>query len=521
MSRHPTQRMQQAPLPHIAAIYCRVSSVAQDAADKSSLQTQEAGCRAWAAANGWEVDDALVFRDTHSGEELWERPALTQLRDAAKQRGFALLICHSIDRLSRSPVHLGIVLEECSRLGIAVEFTTEALDDTPEAGLVRYIRGYAAMVENEKRRERCMRAVRAKAERGRPIASGRPPHGYLWADAAKSRLEADAGTAWVLQRLFRDYATGASLRGLATVLTQEHIPTPTTRGRGVWEPTTIRQLLTRSIYWGVPTALRTQAVPVRPDQRSRYARKSRAVPRPPAEQIVLPASIAPALVSPTLAASCQRRLRQNRQLASSIPKHPESALLRGLASCGACGASMHTNTAGHGQTTRYVCKRAIRLRKGTPGHCEPQRLSARAVDAVVWAQISDLLKHPALLRHEVEKLRDGPAPLTADIAAIDARAASIDKKMCSLVDAIALCGEPVARDSLAGRLDLLAKEQRGGARERAALEASLASWQSNYTRLDALHRELDGVAAEIDTWGLCAASHRIARVADARGIAPT
>ena len=64
-----------------AAIYVRVSSSAQEQ-DGSSLETQEAACRRYAAERGYVVDETDVYREVHTGTELWERPALQRLRRA-------------------------------------------------------------------------------------------------------------------------------------------------------------------------------------------------------------------------------------------------------------------------------------------------------------------------------------------------------------------------------------------------------------------------------------------------------
>ncbi len=45
------------------AIYCRVSSAGQE--DNSSLGTQEAACRSYAAERGWVVVE--VYREVHTG----------------------------------------------------------------------------------------------------------------------------------------------------------------------------------------------------------------------------------------------------------------------------------------------------------------------------------------------------------------------------------------------------------------------------------------------------------------------
>src|SRR5258705_13061586 len=91
-----------------AAIYVRVSSVGQEQ-DGTSLQTQEAACRAYALAHGYAVDDDDVYREVFTGTELWERPQLTRLRDLTRRREVGVVIAYAIDRLARDPVHLGVV----------------------------------------------------------------------------------------------------------------------------------------------------------------------------------------------------------------------------------------------------------------------------------------------------------------------------------------------------------------------------------------------------------------------------
>jgi DNA invertase Pin-like site-specific DNA recombinase len=52
-----------------AAIYVRVSDPKQ--ASNYSLPTQEERCRAYAAERGYSV--VQVYRETHTGTQLWER----------------------------------------------------------------------------------------------------------------------------------------------------------------------------------------------------------------------------------------------------------------------------------------------------------------------------------------------------------------------------------------------------------------------------------------------------------------
>ncbi len=56
-----------------AAIYPRVSGTKQE--EGYSLETQDEACRRYAAERGYDV--TAVYREVHTGIELWERPQLT------------------------------------------------------------------------------------------------------------------------------------------------------------------------------------------------------------------------------------------------------------------------------------------------------------------------------------------------------------------------------------------------------------------------------------------------------------
>src|SRR5947208_2767382 len=113
-----------------AAIYVRVSSRGQEQ-EGTSLITQEEYCRAYTAEHGYEVVEDMIFREVHTGTELWERPKLAAMREAVRAREVDLVVAHAIDRLSRDPVHLGVIISEADHAGVPVEFVTEAIDNTP------------------------------------------------------------------------------------------------------------------------------------------------------------------------------------------------------------------------------------------------------------------------------------------------------------------------------------------------------------------------------------------------------
>src|SRR5688572_21684015 len=125
-----------------AAIYVRVSSQQQER-EGTSLETQEAACRRFCDERGFVLTED-VYREVFSGQQLWERRALSRLRDAVRRGDIDVIVCYSVDRLARDAVHLGVIITEAEHAGCAVEFVSEPLDDTPEGQLVRFIKGFAA-----------------------------------------------------------------------------------------------------------------------------------------------------------------------------------------------------------------------------------------------------------------------------------------------------------------------------------------------------------------------------------------
>jgi len=236
---------------HRVAVYCRVSSAGQE--DNSSLATQEQQCRAYAAERGWTV--VGVYREVHSGAELFERPQLTALREAVRRGEADAVVAFALDRVSRNQAHLGFLLSEWDHAGVALGLVTEELVDTPEGRLLQSVRGFVAEVERMKIRERTSRGLRARVEGGKPMVGCRPPYGYRWEGEKKSRLVPDPERAAVVQWIFDAALRGESLRSTAHRLTADMVPTPTGRST-TWSASAIHRMLTNPAYSGKLSAYR-------------------------------------------------------------------------------------------------------------------------------------------------------------------------------------------------------------------------------------------------------------------------
>lgn len=156
MERVPYSRPRhQAPtLPRIAALYCRVSSKAQadDDRHKTSLKTQLAALQMKAAEMGYAIAPEYTYMEAFNGEELIERPELSHLRDDAKERRFAIVLAYNVYALAKNQAHLAILHDEWQRLGVALDFVTEQLEDTPIGRAILALHAFAAEVEGERRK---------------------------------------------------------------------------------------------------------------------------------------------------------------------------------------------------------------------------------------------------------------------------------------------------------------------------------------------------------------------------------
>ncbi len=319
------------------AAYARVSTERQ--AETQTIDRQVERLRAYAAAQGWTLDEARIYRDAgYSGARL-NRPALDRLRDAVARGEVDVLLVTCPDRLARRYAYQVWLLEACERAGCQVVFLDRPPSGDPQDALLLQIRGAVAEYERTLIADRMRRGRLAKLRSGQLLPWTRPPYGYRLdprqpRDPAGVRVE--EGEAAVVRRLFAWYVQeGLTLRAIARRLTAEHLPSPS--GQDRWNTSTVRKLLTNHAYRGIAYGNQLAAVPARrprplvkpagPDGAGRSGRR-----RPPEEWIGV---AVPALVTEELFAQAQERLARNRDRA---PRNTRGAyLLRRLVSCRRCG----------------------------------------------------------------------------------------------------------------------------------------------------------------------------------------
>ena len=160
-----------------AAIYCRVSTEGQEQ-DGTSLQTQLEACLSYCQEKGYEV--LYQFNEAWSGLSL-ERPRLAELREVVRSESIDSIVVYSLDRLSRDPVHGVILMQELEKHGVSLEAVSETVDNSEVGKLVFYIKGYAAKLDAERRRDATGRGKKAVLNSGKlPQGTGIGIYGYQW-----------------------------------------------------------------------------------------------------------------------------------------------------------------------------------------------------------------------------------------------------------------------------------------------------------------------------------------------------
>jgi site-specific DNA recombinase len=227
-----------------AAVYLRVSTDEQ-VEDGSSLESQEARCRAMCVARGLEI--AGIYADAGKSGGTLERPALAELRTAVQAGVVGVVVVYAVDRLSRSQRDTLTLLEEFEQAGAGLAAASQPFDTTTPAG--RAMVGMLAVFAELQRaeiRERTRVALKRKAARGEAI--NRMPLGLVREGKGYARCP---DTWAIVARVLHERAGGATCQSIADGLNADSVPTATAlrgerrgivTGPGIWHAASVAKL---------------------------------------------------------------------------------------------------------------------------------------------------------------------------------------------------------------------------------------------------------------------------------------
>lgn len=382
-----------------AAVYIRVSTDDQ-VKHGYSLAEQREACQNRARHLG--AKEIFVFSDEGISGTVLERPGLTEMREAARNGGFQLLVVRDPDRLSRKLAHQLLITEEFEKLGIKLEFLDFDWKDTPEGRLFYSIRGAIAEYEREKIRDRMGRGKDQKARQGGiPVNFDVYGYNYNPENGSVTFREQERKTVIDIFNWFVSEDIGAN--GVAKRLNEKGIPTR--RGASKWHRQVIKQILLNTVYIGL----------------WRYKDTFIEVPK---------------IIGEDTYNKAQEKLKEARRLYAG--KEKQGYLLSGLITCADCGNTMtgvYAKWWGK-RERRYTCNKSCQGFKNQG--CRPTKMVlAEPLEEAVWNQVQEWLRDPERLAQEAVGDLIGQEDPNEQLKTIQKHLEDIEKGQSSVVNLLA------------------------------------------------------------------------------------
>ena len=224
--------------------YVRVSTDTQ-AEQGYSIDEQIDRLTAYCHAMGWHV--VKFYTDAgYSGGNM-NRPALTDLIEAAQSRLIDAVVVYKLDRLSRSQRDTLTIIEGFLNNGVDFVSMTENFDtSTPFGKATIGILSVFAQLEREQIKERCSLGRVGRAKEGKYRGGGFVPIGY---DYANGSLVINPSEAMQIKELHELYQKGESFRSIVKIFAEKGY----THKYGTWEVYRVSRVLRNPLYCGYIT----------------------------------------------------------------------------------------------------------------------------------------------------------------------------------------------------------------------------------------------------------------------------
>lgn len=459
-----------------AAVYARVST--EDQAKNYSIPTQLEAMRNFAAEHGLEV--VREFIDEGISGAILDRPALSELREYAREKMIDAIIAYDPDRLSRKLVHLMVLADEFEREDIQLYFVTQTMGQSPEDKMLFGMKGLFAEYERTKLLERTMRGKLRKASEGKQ-PGGRPAYGYRLVDG---RHEIEPKEAEVVRLIF-DWLVKDGMKLTAIQKKLIKLGIPTRRGKSWWQRATLYRIVTDATYTGQWYYNKHRNVPG-------VSGHNRAVQTSRPKEQWIPVRV-PAIISVETFEAAQRQLAKNRELCSRNMRR--EYLLSGLLVCGNCSYKLGA------RTTRSRVYYGCYSKKGNnrPKICSSGNVRGDKLERVVWETVSRLLSQPELVIEQITN-RDQTSTVVRLETDLKRVCQAIEKKVIEadrMLDAykVGAIGLPTLKQ----KMDEIKREETKLQEEKSRLERELNKAEAQELNEEKLYQFCQSLPATLST----------------------
>lgn len=386
----------------LAVVYVRQSTPQQVTEHQESLQRQY-GLTDYALGLGWSSERILVIDQDLgiSGRTVEARQGFQRLLTEVTLDHVGIVLGLEMSRLARSSKDWQAFFELCTVFGTLIADEDGVYDgNDPNDRLLLGLKGIMSEVELQIMRNRLGRAKLNKAERGALFLN--VPAGYIKTSDGGVAFDPDEQARSVIRLIFDKFDELGSGHAVHRFLLKHRIQIGVrpiegaNRGQLEWHNVTSSMLfgiLRHPMYAGAYVYGRCLNDPKRMHTH-KCARKW----VPPEEWKVLLHDRVPAYITWDQYQCNRRRLKENRARTESKGNpRTGTALLGGLAFCGACGHRLNAYYSGRTGHPRYECMAYMRneFEKTCRG------ISASTIDALVTQQVLSVLE-PAQLELSIQ-----------------------------------------------------------------------------------------------------------------------
>jgi len=237
-----------------AAIYTRKSTTLGLEQDFNSIDAQREACEAYAKQQGWSVVPARFDDGGFSGANT-DRPAFQRLLQGIERRQFDIIVCHRLDRLSRSLSDFVGLMTTLTQHNVGFCCVTQNFDtSTPAGKLMLHMLLSFAEFERSMIVERTRDKMAASRRRGQ-WTGGTIPLGY---QVLNKKLVLVPQEAVTVRRCFELFLANPFPTAVARQLNEEGHITKTRLSRrgnfrqgGKFRPCDVRKLLQNPLVAGM------------------------------------------------------------------------------------------------------------------------------------------------------------------------------------------------------------------------------------------------------------------------------
>ncbi|MFH1647147.1 MAG: recombinase family protein, partial [Chloroflexota bacterium] len=347
------------------------------------------------------------------------------------------------------------------------------VDNTELGKLITYIKGFAAKLDAERRREATLRGRKARSREGRMAGGFHITYGYDYVRVIKGEREArrviNEAEASRVRQMFEWLVN----KGLSTnqILFRLRAVNAPTKSGNIWGRRSVQAILTNPCYKGKTFAFTT-------------AKGKKRFTRPKEDWIEIP-GVTPAIISQEVFDEAQKQLQLNRDRSSRNCKH--EYLLRGHLRCRRCGR-VYVGEMANNRT--YRC--AGRKRVYAPvERCCNKGWKADKLEAIVWGELAAYLGDRDLIIAELgkEKQAVGQAgALETELKQVERQLKAAEREQHQLLQ-WALKGFPESQVEAENRRLNKAKETLKA--QKTELEAQLKASQNAIINVPSLERFIE------------------------------